>query len=99
MLEAKWQGSAVGAKELRDFHGKLDEKATWVRGLFVSTNGFTQEGLHAFGRGKRLICMDGLDLNDLLEREIPLNQVLERKVRKAAETGSPFASFRDLFPR
>lgn len=99
LLEAKWQASPVGASELRDFHGKLEEKAAWARGLFVSTSGFTEDGLQAFGRGKRLICMDGLDLNDTLQREIPLNNVLERKVRKAAETGSPFARVRDLFPQ
>jgi hypothetical protein len=34
----------------------------------------------------------------MLDREIPLNQVLERKVRRAAETGMPFFRVRDLFP-
>jgi hypothetical protein len=43
-------------------------------------------GLHAFGRGKRVICMDGYDLDEALARELPLNHVLERKVRRAAET-------------
>jgi hypothetical protein len=42
--------------------------------------------------------MDGLDLYDTLRREIPLNHVLERKVRRAAETGAPFIRVRDLFP-
>jgi hypothetical protein len=61
-------------------------------------SGFSEDGLIAFGRGKRVICMDGLDLYEMLDREIPLNQVLERKVRKAAETGMPFLRVRDLFP-
>ena len=52
----------------------------------------------AFGRGKRVICMDGYDIYEMLQREIPLNEVLERKVRRAAETGSPFIRVRDLFP-
>lgn len=64
----------------------------------MSNSGFSDDGLVAFGRGKRVICMDGLDLYDLLDREIPLNQVLERKVRRAAETGTPFLRVRDLFP-
>jgi hypothetical protein len=42
--------------------------------------------------------MDGLDLYEMLNREIPLTQVLERKVRRAAETGAPFMRVRDLFP-
>ena len=36
--------------------------------------------LVAFGSGKRLICMDGRDIDDALDRQIPLKVVLERKV-------------------
>lgn len=98
LLEAKWQGKPAGVADLHVFHGKIEQKAAWARGLFVSTNGFTEDGLVAFGKGKRVICMDGLDLFEMLDQEISLSQVLERKVRRAAETGSPFARVRDLFP-
>lgn len=97
LLEAKWHGQPIGVAELHTFHGKIEQKAAWTRGLFVSNSGFTPDGLVAFGRGKRVICMDGLDLYEMLDREIPLTQVLERKVRRAAETGSPFVRVRDLF--
>lgn len=97
LLEAKWQGNQTGVADLHIFHGKLEQKAAWTRGLFISNSGFTEDGLAAFGRGKRVICTDGLDLHDTMHREIPLNHVLERKVRRAAETGSPFARVRDLF--
>lgn len=98
LLEAKWHGQPIGVAELHTFHGKIEQKAAWTRGLFVSNSGFTDDGLVAFGRGKRVICMDGLDLYEMLDRGIPFNQVLERKVRRAAETGSPFLRVRDLFP-
>lgn len=98
LVEAKWQAAPTGVADLHTFHGKLEQKAAWARGLFVSNSGFTEDGLVAFGRGKRVICMDGLDLFDTLSRELPLNHVLERKVRRAAETGLPFARVRDLFP-
>lgn len=98
LVEAKWQGQPIGVAELHTFHGKIEQKAAWTRGLFVSNSGFTDDGLVAFGRGKRVICMDGYDLYETLHREIPLNHVLERKVRRAAETGSPFVRVRDLFP-
>lgn len=98
LLEAKWHGQPIGVAELHTFHGKIEQKAAWTRGLFVSNSGFTEDGLVAFGRGKRVICMDGLDLYEMLDREIPLNHVFERKVRRAAETGSPFVRVRDLFP-
>lgn len=98
LVEAKWQDAQTGVGDLHTFHGKLEQKAAWTRGLFVSHSGFTEDGLVAFGRGKRVICMDGLDLFDTLSRELPLNHVLEKKVRSAAETGLPFARVRDLFP-
>lgn len=98
LLEAKWHSQPIGVADLHTFHGKIEQKAAWTRGLFVSNSGFSNDGLIAFGRGKRVICMDGLDLYELLDREIPLNQVLEQKVRKAAESGLPFLRVRDLFP-
>ncbi|MDZ4759459.1 MAG: restriction endonuclease [Alphaproteobacteria bacterium] len=99
LVEAKWHGQRMGAAELHTFHGKIEQKAAWTRGLFVSNSGFTDEGLTAFGRGKRVVCMDGYDLYETLNREIPFNHVLERKIRRTAETGSPFARVRDLFPQ
>ena len=98
LLEAKWQGHPIGVADLHTFHGKIEQKAAWTRGLFVSNSGFSDDGLAAFGRGKRVICMDGLDLYEMLDRQLPLTKVLECKVRRAAETGSPFVRVRDLFP-
>jgi len=98
LLEAKWQGAASGATDLRAFNGKVEAKAAWARGLFISQSGFTEDGLHAFGGGKRVVCMDGLDLHDTLSRALSLKDVLTLKVRRAAETGTPFARVRDLFP-
>jgi hypothetical protein len=98
LLEAKWQSALTGAADLHGFQGKLEEKAAWARGLFISHSGFTPDGLHAIGRGKKVVCMDGLDLHDALRRQLPLDHVLDRKVRRAAETGHPFIRVRDLFP-
>jgi len=98
LLEAKWQGEKTGVADLHTFHGKLEQKAAWTRGLFISNSGFSDDGLAAFGRGKRVICMDGLDLHDAMSRGLSLAEILERKTRRAAETGSPFAGVRDLFP-
>jgi hypothetical protein len=97
LLEAKWQNELTRIGDLRAFDGKVGDKAAWSRGLFVSYSGFTEDGLQAFGRGKRIICADGLDLAEALMRKIPLDKVLERKVRHVAETGISFARVRDLF--
>jgi hypothetical protein len=98
LLEAKWQNSPIGAADLHTFEGKLGEKASWSRGLFVSSSGFSAEGLQAFGRGKRIICMDGYDLSEMLRLRLSFVDVLDAKVRRAAETGRPFVSVRELFP-
>jgi hypothetical protein len=42
--------------------------------------------------------VNGFNLYEILDYEILLNQVRERKVRRAAETDSPFIRARDLFP-
>lgn len=97
LLEAKWHAAPTGVGDLHAFHGKLEQKAAWARGLFLSYHGFTTEGLAAFGPGKRLICADGRDLHDALDRQIPLRDVLGCKVRRAAETGRPHISVRELF--
>lgn len=85
--------------DLHAFHGKLEQKATWACGLFISNTVFTSTGLVAFGRGKRVICMDRFDLFETLDRELPLNEVLVRKARRAAESGQPFERVRNLFAR
>lgn len=97
LLEGKWQNAPSGVDHLHTFHGKVEQKAAWARGLFISYSGFSADGLTAFGRGKRVICMDGYDLSEALMRELPLHEVLERKVRRAAETGLAFVRVRDLF--
>ena len=96
LLEAKWQNSPTGADDLHTFQGKLEQKASWSRGLFVSICGFSEEGLLAFGRGKSLICMDGCDLSEMLKGKLSIVDVLAAKVRRAAEMGNPFTRVRDL---
>ena len=97
LLEAKWTGPPVGVEDLRSFNGKVEDMAAWSRGLFVSQSGFSEHGLAAFGRGKRVVCMDGLDLYEMLDKALPFAEVMLRKVRRAAESGEPFARIRELF--
>lgn len=99
LVEARWENTRTGAASLHAFAGKVGGKAAWARGLFVSQAGFTDEGIEAYGRGRPtpIICMDGFDLYETLSRKLPFDEVIARKVRRAAETGGPFARVRDLF--
>jgi hypothetical protein len=98
LVEAKWQNDLTGAGDLHAFHGKLDQRASWGRGLFVSYSGFTEQGLIAFGRARKVICLDGRDLSETFQRQLPLPEVLRRKVRRAVEHGVTLARVSDLFP-
>jgi len=96
LLEAKWTNAPVDAATLRAFNAKVEDKARWSRGLIVSQSGFAATGLEAFGRGKSVVCIDGLDLHEVLSHRLDLADVLALKVRHAAETGEAFVRVRDL---
>ncbi|MDX8469791.1 restriction endonuclease [Mesorhizobium sp. VK25A] len=98
LVEAKWHGPQIGFADLMTFSGKVGGKASWSRGLFVSNSGFTAEGLEAFARGRQtnLICVDGLDLYEVLDGRVSLTDVLRHKDRRAAETNRAFVPVRDL---
>ena len=97
LVEAKWVHQQIGVAELFAFEGKLLDKPPWARGLFVSWSGFSEDGLYRFGKAKRTVCMSGQDLYELLDRRLPLDHVIDKKVRRAVETGLPFTPVRDLF--
>lgn len=98
LVEAKWQNDRTDAADLRAFAGKVRDKATWSRGVFISNSGFTDVGMEAFGRGQPVICVEGLDLYEALQRRIDLADVIARKVRRAVESGRPLARVRELYP-
>lgn len=92
LIEAKWLNRKVGYQDLGAFHAKLDQKAAWARGVFISFHGFTEVGLDGFGRGRRIVAMDGRDIHEALSRGIAIDRLIALKVRHAAETGEIFAS-------
>ncbi len=98
LVEAKWQAGRTGQSDLLTFSGKVSGKATWTRGLFISNSGFSVDGLKAFGTGRRtnIICADGLDLHQVVINRLSLIDVLDEKLRRAAETNLAFVPVRDL---
>jgi lipocalin len=98
LFEAKWQAPPTPQSDLLVFRGKVESKAVWTRGLFISISGFTSDGLVAFSRGRatNLIGMSGQDLLFILDREMTLSDAIRKKARRAAETGEFFVSVFDL---
>jgi hypothetical protein len=99
LVEAKWLGSKVGFADLMTFAGKIQGKARWSRGLFISYSGYSEDGLEAFQRGRPtdIVCVDGADLWHVLTGAINLRELISRKARRAVETNRAFIPARELF--
>lgn len=98
LVEAKWHGNQISEADLLVFKGKVDGKATWSRGLFISYTGFTKPGLEAFARGKstNIIGMDAQDIYFILDGKMTLNEAIRRKARRAVEKNDFFVSVYEL---
>lgn len=98
LVEAKWHSKKTAALDLHVFQSKLDQKATWARGVFISWQGFSSEAFEAWGRNKSIICVSGYDLYHMLTNNISLVELFDKKIRHAAERGEYFVSIDKLYP-
>lgn len=97
LLEAKWQQSPVDAADLDSLAGKLTRKLDNTLGLYLSVNGYSDDGVRQHSSGRRLmILMDGSDLMAVLEARIDLLQLLLRKRRHAAQTGNIYLRLHEI---
>ncbi|HEX9945262.1 MAG TPA: hypothetical protein VGG03_24900 [Thermoanaerobaculia bacterium] len=97
LFEGKWQQDPVAAEDLDGFAGKLGRKLENTLGLFLSVNGFSEDGVKAHSSGRRLmILMDGSDLMAVLEGRVDLIQLLLRKRRHAAQTGNIYLRLHEI---
>jgi hypothetical protein len=88
LLEGKWQTEPVGAADLDGFAAKVDRKLENTLGVFLSINGFSDDGIKAHASRKAIILlMDGADLMAVLEERIDFVSLLLRKKRHAARSG------------
>ncbi|HPO42597.1 MAG TPA: restriction endonuclease [Verrucomicrobiota bacterium] len=94
LVEVKWHNNQTPQADLLIFKEKVEGKATWSRGLFMSYSGFTSEGLQAFARGRstNIIGMTGQDIHFILDGKMNLVDAISEKARHAAETGEFFVS-------
>ena len=92
LLEAKWQKVPAGLGDLATLRVKVEGKSAWTRGLFLSIEGFSPDGVEGLVRGKQQNCvlMDGADLFRVLNGDFELPELLRRKARLLAETGRPY---------
>jgi hypothetical protein len=98
LVEAKWQTEPTAANDLVVLREKVESKAAWGRGLFITWNIFSPDGLKAFARGRatNIIGMTGQDLHLVLSGETSLADAIRAKARRAAETGEFYVALFDL---
>lgn len=78
LVEAKWPGSKIGKLTFTHSMGSWSRRPPG-RGESSSATVASLTMELVFGRGKRVIFVDGLDLYEMLDREIPWKKFLELK--------------------
>lgn len=97
LFEAKWQQAFVSAADLDVLAGKLSRKLDNTLGLFLSINGFSDDGVKAHSSGRRvMLLMDGSDLMAVLEGRIDFVQLLLRKRREASQSGNIYLRIHEV---
>jgi len=94
----------MGDADLLVLHGRVVGHSDIGRGIYITNDCFSHDGLEAFERkGRhRLICIDGADVWFLLDKKLPLDEVLKRKLPALVERGGvhlPVSSFADEIER
>lgn len=97
LFEAKWQEDSVGVQDMDTFASKVRRKLDNTLGVFLSMNGFSQDGVTAHSVGRpSVVLMDGADLMAVLEERIDFVSLLLRKKRHAARTGNIFLRVHEI---
>jgi len=98
LLEAKWTRDRVILGDLRDLDGAVGSSLDNTLGLFISIEGFSEEGLTAYLKGARprIVCMDGADLFMVLDGRIDLADLLQRKKDIAVQKKNICVSANDI---
>lgn len=91
LVEAKWRTDKPNENEIGGFKRKVDTKLESTRGVFISVNGFRDEVVTSFeGMGSNILFFTGEDIMHILEGRIGLDEVLRRKIDKAAQEGKVY---------
>jgi hypothetical protein len=97
LLEAKWEDKPTERGALDKFDGVIRRKLENTLGLFLSINGYSEDGVKVYSGGRSLmILMDGADLMAVLEGRIDLVTLLLRKRRHASQTGNIYLRIHEL---
>lgn len=89
LIECKWEKDPVEAGVIREFYGKLSNRAG-VRGIAVSMSGFTEGAVGQVGDHKstRIILLFGPgDVRSMILAQTPFDELLDQKFRALVTRG------------
>jgi hypothetical protein len=97
LLEAKWTHDPIPASSIYQFRGKIEGKLVGTIGVFLSIGGFSADAIDALIAGKvvNTILFDGDDVRAIVADQFSIGEALDRKLRAAADSGTPFLPLRD----
>ena len=88
LFEAKWRKNLSNASDLDAFASKVRRKLENTLGIFLSINGFSEDGVAAHSSGGAVvILMDGADLMAVLEERIDFVSLLLEKEAPCSTNG------------
>lgn len=92
LIEAKWHENPIPASVLYSFKGKIDGKLTGTIGIFISMSNYSKDAIDTLTKGKNinLILFGDKDILTIIEGDKKFSNILEYKLRKAAEEGIVF---------
>ncbi|MGV8174892.1 MAG: restriction endonuclease [Methanothrix sp.] len=98
LIEAKWQANSINEADLLVLDGRVSGHSGIGRGIFLTCGCFSKDGIAAYQRLRpsSIFGIDGQDLYYILEKFLPLDEVIRRKIRRLVETGDfhyPVAAF------
>jgi Restriction endonuclease len=95
LLETKWQQDESSASDIFAFQGKLRGKLAGTLGVFVSTGGFAEAARAvAWGKEINVLFFDSEDIELALEPKYHLAEITRTKLRRAAQRGEVYYSYR-----
>ena len=92
LVEARWRALPPDASDLLAFAHKVDTKLIATLGLFITMQPPDVSVLeHVAAHTRALVIADGADLTAVLERRLDLGEMLDLKLRAAAQEGRIYA--------
>jgi hypothetical protein len=97
LLEAKWHADPLPMSAISPLRDKVEGKLEGTLGLFISASGFSDAAPDALTRGKKVnvILWDRGDLDALFLTGRTFTEILNTKLRHAAERGEVLVSMRE----